>query len=433
MNFDFNKFFSQFTSTESVGILFFLLLAFLFGIWFHYLTRMRKMRKLRSEIAALQSSLKTAEAETQGWREQISLKEADLKKANFEVEELDAKIDRIEEEKKKLYNEIYVVNAELDKTRAKEKEASLALAELNQRVVDLQQKNVQLAEANQKLTEQLAAIELEPPMVQATQPALESNLQATERLEALETKLSKLETDNHQLHQEIKRILTTQPVSTTSSSTVKTSASPLLHTNDVTIVENPAALFQSEHKLVVAQKVNLDQQPEKDDLTLIEGIGPFIEKKLNDNGIFSYEQISQFTKDQIDQITRKIEYFPGRIEKDNWVGQAARLLLLKTENPDALHKNRRLHAILHDDLKVIEGIGPKIEELLNDADIFSWEQLAEFSEEQLKEILAGGGDRYKLHDPATWPTQARLAANGDWDLLREYQEQLRGGKEVLAD
>ena len=60
----------------------------------------------------------------------------------------------------------------------------------------------------------------------------------------------------------------------------------------------------------------------KDDLTKINGIGPYIEEKLNEIGIFNYDQISKFTFEDIRIITELIDFFPGRIERDDWVGQA---------------------------------------------------------------------------------------------------------------
>jgi len=62
--------------------------------------------------------------------------------------------------------------------------------------------------------------------------------------------------------------------------------------------------------------------PPKDDLKLIHGIGPLIEKKLNALGIYSFRQISEFTPRTIDEITETIKFFPGRIERDKWVSQA---------------------------------------------------------------------------------------------------------------
>lgn len=81
-----------------------------------------------------------------------------------------------------------------------------------------------------------------------------------------------------------------------------------------------------------------------------------------------------------------------------------------------------------DDLKKIEGIGPKIQELLNNAGIFTFAQLADAEVEQLKQILADAGTRYQLADPSSWPTQAKLAAAADWDGLNELQDKLSVGK-----
>ncbi len=64
---------------------------------------------------------------------------------------------------------------------------------------------------------------------------------------------------------------------------------------------------------------------QKDDLKLISGVGPFIEEKLNSIGIYTFDQISKFTKEDIDTVTALIQFFPGRIERDNWSEQAKKL------------------------------------------------------------------------------------------------------------
>ena len=61
---------------------------------------------------------------------------------------------------------------------------------------------------------------------------------------------------------------------------------------------------------------------EKTDLTKINGIGPYIEERLNEIGIYNFDQISKFTFEDIRAITELIDFFPGRIERDDWVGQA---------------------------------------------------------------------------------------------------------------
>ena len=83
-----------------------------------------------------------------------------------------------------------------------------------------------------------------------------------------------------------------------------------------------------------------------------------------------------------------------------------------------------------DDLKIIEGVGPKIETLLKDGGINTWAELAEAPVERLKEILDAAGPRYQIHDPSTWPAQSKFAAEGKWDELKEYQDMLLGGRDA---
>lgn len=87
-----------------------------------------------------------------------------------------------------------------------------------------------------------------------------------------------------------------------------------------------------------------------------------------------------------------------------------------------------LGKIKQDDLKIVEGIGPKIEGLLNAAGINTWAELAAASVDRLKEILAEAGERYRLAVPNTWPKQAQLANEGKWEELKKWQEELDGGK-----
>ncbi len=67
------------------------------------------------------------------------------------------------------------------------------------------------------------------------------------------------------------------------------------------------------------------EEHEKQDLKAIKGIGPFIEQKLHALGIYTYAQIARFDNDLIDKVTAALEAFPGRILRDNWIGQAEKL------------------------------------------------------------------------------------------------------------
>ncbi|BAO56256.1 hypothetical protein [Nonlabens marinus] len=67
----------------------------------------------------------------------------------------------------------------------------------------------------------------------------------------------------------------------------------------------------------------------KDDFQKIVGIGPFVEEKLNEIGIYNYSQLSNMTDQDMLGITQLIDFFPGRIHRDDWKGQAAALLIEK--------------------------------------------------------------------------------------------------------
>lgn len=77
--------------------------------------------------------------------------------------------------------------------------------------------------------------------------------------------------------------------------------------------------------LINFERIGIATEKEKDDLKLISGIGPYIERKLNALGIYTFRQIANFTPEDIAKVTEAIEFFPGRIIRDNWVEQAKTL------------------------------------------------------------------------------------------------------------
>ena len=75
-------------------------------------------------------------------------------------------------------------------------------------------------------------------------------------------------------------------------------------------------------------------------------------------------------------------------------------------------------------MKIVEGIGPKIEELYHNAGIKTWKALSETSTEKSQSILIAAGERYSVHNPSTWARQAELAYHGKWQELKagKWQE-----------
>jgi len=84
--------------------------------------------------------------------------------------------------------------------------------------------------------------------------------------------------------------------------------------------------------------------------------------------------------------------------------------------------------IAENDLKIIEGIGPKIEELFQKAGIKTWKALSETSVEKCQQILDDAGESFKIHKPTSWPLQSEMAYTGKWDELKKWQDDMLGGK-----
>ena len=147
----------------------------------------------------------------------------------------------------------------------------------------------------------------------------------------------------------------------------------------------------------------------QDDLKVIKGIGPEMEKLLNSFEIQSWEQLAALTDEEVQKVDAALTDFPGRIERDEWVLQAQEIMdnghVVPDKKPKKLEKQAavksadsgdwRSGTTTHfgtpgsshrDDLKEINGIGPVLEKTLNDFGIQSWEQLAELRADEVDKI-----------------------------------------------
>jgi len=78
----------------------------------------------------------------------------------------------------------------------------------------------------------------------------------------------------------------------------------------------------------VASKETVNDEEHKtlrDDLKQIKGVGPAIEKTLNEMGIFRFQQIADLTEYEIDRVAQRLKGFHSRIYRENWIGQAREL------------------------------------------------------------------------------------------------------------
>jgi predicted flap endonuclease-1-like 5' DNA nuclease len=79
-----------------------------------------------------------------------------------------------------------------------------------------------------------------------------------------------------------------------------------------------------------------------------------------------------------------------------------------------------------DDLTLIEGIGPKIQDLLQSIGIKTYSQLAAAEVSKISDMLRGAG--LAMANPGSWPQQAKLAVEGAWEALEKLQDELKGGR-----
>ena len=143
------------------------------------------------------------------------------------------------------------------------------------------------------------------------------------------------------------------------------------------------------------------------------------------------EEITQFKK-RCDQTHEEISQLKSRLDEFYLEKQA--LLSIPGGMPvvefDAdLAANVLGFKFTENDLKIVEGIGEKIESILKGSGIDTWIKLSNADPVKIKEILLEvGGPRYHMHEPGTWPKQALLAFTGKWDELKQYQDELNAGR-----
>lgn len=153
----------------------------------------------------------------------------------------------------------------------------------------------------------------------------------------------------------------------------------------------PEAKVVSEPEIeAVEDDIVIPPPPEgrRDDLSRLKGVGPKTRDVLKDLGVVSFAQIAAMPSDDLQRLLARANV--KRVNAEAWSAQAKELM---TQRPV-------------DDLKVVKGIGPKIEKLLNDHDIFTFAELAEANVEDMRRWL----DEMawdNVNPPDNWPEQAR--------------------------
>lgn len=214
-----------------------------------------------------------------------------------------------------------------------------------------------------------------------------------------------------------------------------------------------AKAFIAEPVLAAVPKSDKYAALKEDNLQVVEGIGPKMNELLNTNGVHTWTHLAAKSSADLREMLDAQGNKYSMIDPATWPDQAALardgkwndLIEMQkkldtgrtnqtTEETDSkvesvMIKLGILKRYTQDDLKAIEGIGPKIETLLHDAGIRTWKELAQTGVDKIQGILDSAGSKFALADPATWPKQAELAADGKWEEFEAYLAHLNKGKE----
>ncbi len=133
-------------------------------------------------------------------------------------------------------------------------------------------------------------------------------------------------------------------------------------------------------------------------------------------------------------LTIRLDKYGVKYNEDKREGLIGKVKRKKKAEPaEAVPRKVKAPVKQPDNLKRVEGVGPKIAEVLRSSGITTFEKLAGMNPEQIKSVLNAAGDRFSFQDPTTWPAQADLAAKGKWDELKTWQEELKGGKITVSE
>lgn len=320
----FAQLFTELSHEDSWAIIFFLTVTFLLGLLFGWWAGRRGLRRLRKALKQKESELITLQAEYDTLKEKYEQKEVDLKAANEENTTLRAQVGALEREKASIQADLYTSKDQVEKLQTENLANLGQIDTLTEELNDWRNSGAQLgiADVDVDTGVSINAAELDE---------IKENYNTTaDRLAALEAKLGRLENENSSLRTEVSSLKDTSVINLVDDEPDEeidiVEEGPDEEIVIKPLVEDSALLAQQTLSKTLGTRIVAASIEDKDDLKKIDGIGPFIEEKLNKVGIYTFEQISQFDDEVIAQVTAAIEFFPGRIKRDDWVGQANELM-----------------------------------------------------------------------------------------------------------
>jgi len=176
-------------------------------------------------------------------------------------------------------------------------------------------------------------------------------------------------------------------------------------------LEEECGSMETRDAAVAVTALVIDDEQEKNDLTLIQGIGPKYARKLHNADIWSFAALAALSNEDLENVLRPESF--QKVDYNSIRNQANTFATV------------RLPEIEGDNLQRIHGIGPEYDHRLRNADITTYEELAVTDPDDLAKIIKAPAWRAVPFD--AWLAQARLAADGDMDGLHELQDHLFTG------
>jgi len=360
----FTQLFTDLDTDDSIYILLFLAVAYLLGLLFGAMSRNRKIRRLNKLIKERDNDLITVRAENGALKEKLEISEERLQKIEYDSETTNSLLSEMEESRNSMYVELKEAKEVVGRLSTQNNAHAEEINRLNllvaggagdgtststqvysddtvstttntgstddyssgqtstndgsddsDRLGKLEAKISSLAEENIHLRSQLIDIKGQSGVVNE------------DSLAAIKARLEQVELENDRLQKDLLGIKGgSTPVTTVFDNTASGDTSGGSVLGDELSSEEREAQARAALNSAFGGRLKKATAENKSNLKLIAGIGPFIENKLNDIGIYTFEQITQLDDELIGYITDAIQFFPGRIQRDDWVGQAKKLL-----------------------------------------------------------------------------------------------------------
>ncbi len=319
--------FTDLGTTDSLMILLFLtgaaFIGWLIGRW----SLSGKVKDLTNKLAQRDRDVITLENNLATLQKQMEEREDEIVKLRIQVTEWEATAEKLEREKANSNVELQNANHEILALRQQQDVYEEEIDGLKNQILGLKAKTNQLhseIERDENLYDDLTVLQTAFNESQSRIEKLES------RLESLETNPLVVPTASTATSE-----AGTHTIPSTSNDPeldkvetyeTETEAPSSSETVEMLSTEDRAAQARMKLREAIGSRIPPADKEVKDDLKKIEGIGPFIEEKLNSIGLYTFEQISRLDDELITEVTSAIQFFPGRIKRDDWVGQASKIM-----------------------------------------------------------------------------------------------------------